>query len=98
MHARNDVRVTSAPGRAAFLARFEREVDPDGVLPAAERERRAQAARNAYFARLAMRSSVRRATAASRVNAGGEPRGRENPPESRHSDAASRLTSSRQAA
>ena len=32
MHARHDARRTSANGRAAFLARFEREVDPDGRL------------------------------------------------------------------
>jgi hypothetical protein len=29
MHARHDARRTSANGRAAFLARFEREVDPN---------------------------------------------------------------------
>lgn len=60
MHARHDVMVTSAPGRAAFMARFDREVDADGVLPAAERDRRAQAARSAYFARLAMQSATAR--------------------------------------
>jgi hypothetical protein len=54
MHARNDSRVTSAPGRAAFLARFEREVDPDGTLDPQERARRAEQARSAYFARLSL--------------------------------------------
>lgn len=44
-------------GRAAFLARFEREVDPDGELNSAERARRAEAARRAYFARLALASA-----------------------------------------
>lgn len=39
--------------RTAFLARFEREVDPDGVLPLEERVRRAEAAKRAYFQRLA---------------------------------------------
>jgi hypothetical protein len=39
----------TAPGRKAFLDRFEREVDPDGILPPAERARRAEHARKAYF-------------------------------------------------
>ena len=54
MHARNDSRVTSAPGRAAFLARFEREVDPDGTLDPEDRTRRAEQARRAYMAGLAL--------------------------------------------
>jgi len=29
MHAQHDSRETSAPGRAAFLARFEADVDPE---------------------------------------------------------------------
>jgi hypothetical protein len=58
--ARHDPRVTSAPGRAAFLARFEREVDPEGALPSEERQRRAIAARKAYFAELALRSAQAR--------------------------------------
>jgi len=32
---------------AAFAARFDRQVDPDGLLPPAERARRADAARRA---------------------------------------------------
>jgi hypothetical protein len=39
-------------GRAAFEARFEREVDPDGVLAPAERAKRAEAARKAYYLRM----------------------------------------------
>lgn len=46
----------TAPAREAFLARFEREVDPDGTLTPAERSRRAEAARKAYFLRLAAKS------------------------------------------
>lgn len=42
----------TAPARAAFLARFELEVDPDGHLPELERSRRALIARRLYFARL----------------------------------------------
>ena len=56
-HAQHDGRATSAAGRASFLARFEVEVDPDGLLPAAERRRRAVFARRAYFTELALRSA-----------------------------------------
>jgi hypothetical protein len=62
MHAQNDSRVTSAPGRAAFLARFEREVDPDGTLDSEERARRAEQARSAYFARLSLAAAKARRT------------------------------------
>ncbi len=60
MHAQNDSRVTSAPGRAAFLTRFEREVDPDGTLDPQERARRAAQARSAYFARLSLAAAKTR--------------------------------------
>ena len=60
LHARHDARRTTAAARAAFLARFEREVDPDSVLSPEERERRAKQARKAYFSRLAYRSAVAR--------------------------------------
>jgi hypothetical protein len=60
MHAQHDTRRTSANGRAAFLARFEREVDPDGRLDPEERIRRAEQARRAYFARLALAASKAR--------------------------------------
>lgn len=51
----------TAPARSAFNARFDREVDPDGVLPAAERARRAEYARKAYFTRLSYLSAKARA-------------------------------------
>lgn len=47
----------TAPARAALLARFERDVDPDGLLLADERARRAEHARKAYFQRLALKSA-----------------------------------------
>jgi len=50
----------TAPARAAFLDRFDREVDPEGVLAPAERARRAEHARKAYFTRLAYKSSQKR--------------------------------------
>jgi hypothetical protein len=60
MHARHDARRTSTNGRAAFLARFEREVDPDGRLGQEERARRAEQARRAYFARLSLAAAKAR--------------------------------------
>jgi hypothetical protein len=60
MHARNDSKETTAAGTAAFKARFEREVDPDCVLSAEERARRAEHARRAYMASLALKSSKAR--------------------------------------
>ena len=51
----------TAKARSAFLDRFEREVDPDGELPEAERLRRAEQARKAYFTELAFKSSKARA-------------------------------------
>lgn len=47
--------------RAKFDERFEDEVDPDRVLPPAERAKRAENARKAYFARLAFKSAKARA-------------------------------------
>ena len=60
LHARYDSRVLTAPARAAFLASFERAVDPDGLLPADERRRRAAHLRAAHFARLARLSALAR--------------------------------------
>jgi hypothetical protein len=60
MHAQHDARQTTASGRAAFLARFEAEVDPDGKLAPEERRRRAEHARRAYFTRLALASAKAR--------------------------------------
>jgi hypothetical protein len=62
MHARNDPVETTAKARAAFLAKFEREADPEGVLPPEERRRRAEHLRSAHFARLALASAKARRT------------------------------------
>lgn len=56
-HAKHDPHETTAAARSAFLARFEREVDPDGILPPDERARRAEHALKAHMAGLALRSS-----------------------------------------
>ena len=47
--------------REAFNTRFEREVDPEGVLPEAERQKRAEKARELYFLRLTKASKDARA-------------------------------------
>ena len=70
MHAQHDSRDTSAPGRAAFLARFEADVDPDGRLDPEERRRRAEHARSAYFARLALASVAARRARRTSVTGG----------------------------
>jgi hypothetical protein len=50
---------TSA-GTKAFLGRFERQVDPDGVLPAEVRAAMAKHARTAYMLQLAEKSAAAR--------------------------------------
>jgi hypothetical protein len=52
-----DPTARTAGARKAFMERFEREADPDGVLDPAERARRAEHLRRAYFTRLALASS-----------------------------------------
>ncbi|MER7500502.1 hypothetical protein AB0L05_27970 [Nonomuraea pusilla] len=48
------------PGRDAFLARFEHQVDPNGELPVEERKRRAEQLRKAHMQELAYRSAQKR--------------------------------------
>jgi hypothetical protein len=60
LHATHDSRETTKAGRDAFMAPFEREVDPEGLLPGAERQRRAAHARKAYFSKLAFLSAKAR--------------------------------------
>lgn len=55
-----DPTARTEPARRAFDSRFEREVDPDGTLAPAERARRAESARKAYFLRLAYKSAAAR--------------------------------------
>ena len=56
LHAQVNSRDHTAPARRAFMGRFEDEVDPNRVLPNAERQRRAEQAKKAYFTRLALKS------------------------------------------
>jgi hypothetical protein len=50
----------TANARKAMLDKFERLVDPDGVLPPAERAKRAKHARAAHFKRMALKSAQAR--------------------------------------
>jgi hypothetical protein len=59
-----DPSARTAGARQAFLDRFEREVDPNGELQPAERARRAECARKAYFKSLALKSARKRAARA----------------------------------
>ena len=50
----------TAPARAAQLARFESQVDPDGRLDVRERARRAEHAKKAFYKALARKSAQAR--------------------------------------
>ena len=56
----HDRTAATCPARRGFMARFEVEVDPDGVLPVAERRRRAVHAMKAHMSRLALKSAMAR--------------------------------------
>lgn len=56
------------PARRKFNEKFLQQVDPDGLLAPAERARRAEHARKAYFASLALKSAQSRRRA-SELNA-----------------------------
>jgi len=58
LHAQG--KTNTGPARAKFLARFEAEVDPNRLLPEAERSKRAEQARKLYFTRLALKSAETR--------------------------------------
>lgn len=60
LHSRGGT--STKAGTAAFLARFEREVDPDGVLDPEERARRAAFAKKGYMNALSLRASKARRT------------------------------------
>ncbi|MEX2621152.1 MAG: hypothetical protein WD250_13145 [Egibacteraceae bacterium] len=56
----SDPAARTAPAREAMRTRFLDEVDPDRVLPEAERVRRAGHARQAYMAGLALKAAKAR--------------------------------------
>lgn len=59
-------RTEPARQAAAALRRtaWEKEIDPDGVLPPTELQRRVESKRSAHFRRLALKSSLSRSKAA----------------------------------
>jgi hypothetical protein len=72
LHAKYDTRELTARGRAKFLSRFDDEVDPDRTLEPAERARRSEHARRAYFTKLALASArARRAKKSPNATDGG---------------------------
>ncbi|MFC8619735.1 hypothetical protein ACFT9M_25460 [Micromonospora purpureochromogenes] len=55
-----DRTAATAAARKAAADRFESQVDPDGLLPPADRARLAESARKAFFTRLALKSAQAR--------------------------------------
>lgn len=70
LHSRYDSRELTAPARAAFMASFAAAVDPDGMLPEAERARRADHAKRAHFTRMALLSARARSNQGKAPGAG----------------------------
>ena len=60
LHSQVDARAHTEPARNAFMARFERQVDPGETLDPKERLRRAEHAKKAYFLGLAIKSAKAR--------------------------------------
>ncbi len=56
----DDRTAATEPARRAAQARWDREVDPDGVLSPQERARRAESAKKAHMARMAFNSAKAR--------------------------------------
>jgi hypothetical protein len=68
-HATHDTRETTRAAREGFNARFFDQVDPKRELPEAERNRRANAQRKAYFQRLSLKGQAARRAKAKRRQA-----------------------------
>jgi hypothetical protein len=61
LHSQRDSAELTQNARAAFLERFEDEVDPRGILPKGERVKRARRAVRAYMIELSSKSAAARA-------------------------------------
>jgi hypothetical protein len=59
-HAKHPIAETTKAGLKAIWAKYEKQVDPDGSLLPEERARRAEAARRAHMARIALISAQKR--------------------------------------
>jgi hypothetical protein len=60
LHAGVDPTAHTVPARAGFMRRFLNQVDPDGVLPPDERERRAEHLMRSHMLTLARKSAQAR--------------------------------------
>ena len=78
-HSQEEINARMEKARAGKQARLEHAVDPDGVLPEAERQRRADALHKAEMARLALKSAQARTTKPQRAAEHARP-GRARPP------------------
>lgn len=58
--AKGDRVAGTQAARSAFMARFERQVDPNNELEPAERARRAESAKRAHFQQMAFNRARRR--------------------------------------
>ena len=65
LHAQGGTSTTAA--RTAWLQRFEDEVDPERILSPVERAKRAEHARKAYMASLALKASRTRSRRADKA-------------------------------
>jgi len=65
--------MTAAAQRAANITRFEKQVDPEGRLPSAERATRADQARRAHMKLLAVRAVQARRVKAAKSTEGERP-------------------------
>jgi len=61
LHSQCDSKAHTESARKGFRARFEREVDPDGLLSEEERRRRADCALRSHMTRLSLQSAKARA-------------------------------------
>lgn len=68
LHSKVDSREHVRPAFEASMARFERQVDPDGKLTLEERRRRAAHARKSHMHRLALLSAKARRAKAGRLD------------------------------
>jgi hypothetical protein len=55
-----DRSAATAPARSGLRAKYAREVDPDGILPEAERERRVDSLMTAHQLRMTLRAAASR--------------------------------------
>jgi hypothetical protein len=60
LHSKHDPRETTKKARDASMRRFVDQVDLERILPEAERLRRAEYAKKAYFTGLALKSAKAR--------------------------------------